>query len=102
MIASNTTIAMMIEVITVLRPSSHQKPGRQQRKLLDRAGAHLGVRQRVEKLLAVFLGQQPLVEHRHDATILLRADQPPEALLEAQDRLRHAELVEWVDRKSTR
>jgi hypothetical protein len=44
--------------------------------------------QRVEKGLAVLLGQNPVVQHDDDAGVGLGADQPANALAELQDRLR--------------
>src|SRR5262249_55073802 len=82
---TKSAAAMLLCSLFPVLSALDQEPRCEQRQLFDRAGAHMGVRQRVEELLAVLLGQQPLVEDSHDATVFLRADEPPKALLEAQD-----------------
>src|SRR5262245_5318155 len=57
--------------------SLDEESRREQRQVLDRAGTHMCVRQRIEELLAILLSQQPLVEHSHDTAVFLRANESP-------------------------
>src|SRR5579859_1993643 len=57
-------------------------------------GAHIGNldgtasgRQRGKHLAPVALGVEPLVQNRHHPPVVARSQQPPDALLQAQDRL---------------
>jgi len=46
--------------------------------------------------LPVEAGDQPPIEYHHSASIGARANQSPEALLQAQHCLGHCVLAEWV------
>ena len=54
----------------------------------------LALRQRLQEPPAIPLGQHARVEDDHDARVGLRADQPAEALLQLDDRLRHLVVEE--------